>query len=542
MQRARTVLVLFALALPAAAGGWADEAKVTASDPSAAAHFGVSVSLEGDVAVMGADQDQQFAGAAYVFRRVGTSWIEEAKLVASDAEVGDRFGAALAVSGNRIVVGAPGEDTLAQEAGAVYVFDRGPAGWSETAVVRAGDGFADQYFGAAVAVDGDRLAAGGPIRFPDAGAPPGAAYVFERTGPAWTQAAKVEASPAVNGDLFGWAVALGGDTLAVGVPEFDGTAVQSGAVFVFVRAGGLWTQQAKLKGSGASAGDLLGSSVAISGDTIVAGAPEYASQGAGYVFQRNGTDWSEQARLEEPANGAGAQLGRSAAIDGDAIVLGSNYTGFFSSSGAAHVFRRSGAAWGAGALLLPSDGEALDLFSTGVALSGEVALVGSPFEDEAGPSAGAAYFYRDSGVATYCVAGTSASGCRAALSAAGRASASAPSGFVVSAASLEGQRDALLFFGTRGRHAHPWGNGTSFLCLLPPFTRLVYVPGTGASGVCDGGFSLEVNALWCPSCPQSLHNPGAGALAQMQLWYRDPGSTSNRPTSLSDALEFCVDP
>jgi hypothetical protein len=143
---------------------------------------------------------------------------------------------------------------------------------------------------------------------------------------------------------------------------------------------------------------------------------------------------------------------------------------------------------------------------------------------------------------SYCTAGTSASGCQALMASSGVPSATAPSGFTLEAADVEGQKDGLFFFGTNGRQANPWGNGSSFQCVVPPVVRTPTMSGSGTVGACDGSFGLDLNALWCPSCPKPAKNPGAGALVQSQLWYRDPASTSNQTTSLSDALEFTVCP
>ena len=142
----------------------------------------------------------------------------------------------------------------------------------------------------------------------------------------------------------------------------------------------------------------------------------------------------------------------------------------------------------------------------------------------------------------YCTAGTSASGCQASLCASGAASASAPSGFDIVALAVEGSKDGLFFFGTNGRQANSWGNGTSFQCVVPPVVRAGTLAGSGTLGLCDGSFSQDLNALWCPSCPKPQKNPGAAAVVQAQLWYRDPLSTSNQTTSLSDAIEFFVVP
>jgi hypothetical protein len=140
---------------------------------------------------------------------------------------------------------------------------------------------------------------------------------------------------------------------------------------------------------------------------------------------------------------------------------------------------------------------------------------------------------------SYCTAGTTASGCTATLSASGTASATAPSGFTVSASGVEGNKDGLLFFGTNGRQANPWGNGTSFQCVAPPVKRAGLLTGVGTNGQCNGSFSQDLNAHWSA---KPAKNPGAGAIAQVQLWFRDPLNPSNQTTSLSDAIEFTVYP
>jgi hypothetical protein len=142
----------------------------------------------------------------------------------------------------------------------------------------------------------------------------------------------------------------------------------------------------------------------------------------------------------------------------------------------------------------------------------------------------------------YCTAGVSASGCQATLSAAGIASATEVSGFDLLATGVEGAKDGLFFFGTSGRQANSWGSGTSFQCVVPPVARGGLLTGSGTSGLCDGAFTQDLNALWCPTCPKPLHNPGAGAVVQAQLWYRDPMNTSNQTTSLSNAIEFTLCP
>lgn len=141
--------------------------------------------------------------------------------------------------------------------------------------------------------------------------------------------------------------------------------------------------------------------------------------------------------------------------------------------------------------------------------------------------------------ASYCTAGISASGCQASITAAGTPSATASSGFDLIVSSVEGNKDGLFFFGTNGRQANPWGTGTSFQCVVPPVKRGGLLVGVGTQGACDGSFTQDLNARWTARPSQ---NPGAGAVVQAQLWYRDPFGMSNQTTSLSDAIEFCVEP
>jgi hypothetical protein len=141
---------------------------------------------------------------------------------------------------------------------------------------------------------------------------------------------------------------------------------------------------------------------------------------------------------------------------------------------------------------------------------------------------------------TYCTAGTSEHGCTAEMGWSGTPSASAPSGFLAIAAGAEGQHHGLFYFGTNGRQASPWGNGTSFQCVVPPVVRTPLQTSSGTPGQCNGTFAYDLNTHWSVTKPQT--NPGAGAKVQIQTWYRDPGNTSSQTTSLSDALEATVCP
>jgi hypothetical protein len=215
------------------------------------------------------------------------------------------------------------------------------------------------------------------------------------------------------------------------------------------------------------------------------------------------------------------------------------------SSGVLYLYERhfgGPEAWGQSTKHVASNGSGDDGYGSSCSIWGGSILTGAPYDDQVGLDAGAAYLEERESFSTYCRAGTSASGCTAAIFASGLPSASAPSGFYLTATDVEGAKDGLFFFGTNGQQANPWGNGTSYQCVVPPVMRCGLLTGSGSAGACDGSFAQDLNALWCPSCPKPAKNPGAGAIVQAQLWYFDPASTSNQTTSFSDAIEFWTGP
>jgi len=173
--------------------------------------------------VIGADREAtggSNAGAVYVFTRSGGAWVEQAKLMASDAQASDQFGVSVSVSGDTAVIGADREATGGSNAGAVYVFTRSGGAWVEQAKLMASDAQANDVFGASVAVSGDTAVIG--AYFEDTGgSSAGAAYVFTRSGGAWVEQAKLMASDAQASDVFGASVAVSGDTAVIGASNAD---------------------------------------------------------------------------------------------------------------------------------------------------------------------------------------------------------------------------------------------------------------------------------------------------------------------------------
>ena len=308
---------------------WSQQAKIQSSDVQADDQFGRSVAIDGDTMVAGApneDTGSSNAGAAYVFTRSGTTWSQQAKIQASDAQASDFFGyGAVAIDGDTLVVGAFGEDTGGSSSGALYVFTRSGTSWSQQAKLVASDAQASDYLGRgfSIGISGDTVVAGA-YREDAGGTDAGAAYVFIRSGTSWSQQAKLVASDAAAGDNFGNGTAISGNTVVVGASLKDTAGTDTGAVYVFTRSGTSWSQQAKLVAGNPSGLDEFGYSVDIDGDSVIIGATKEdtkaADGGAAYIFTRSGTTWSQQKLLTASDVPAYKRFGHAVAIDGDTAV------------------------------------------------------------------------------------------------------------------------------------------------------------------------------------------------------------------------------
>ena len=390
------VAALFAglalLAVPVAAQAQALEQKLIASDGQPNDFLGSSVAVDGDTAVVGAPGDDAQKGAVYVFTRSGDSWTQTAKLTASDGAGGDSLGASVAVDGDTIVAGAYGHNVGANDnQGAVYTFARtGAAVRQETATLTASDGAGGDQLGLSVAVDGDTIVAGAPFDAVGAIATRGSAYTFARAGGDRTQTAKLTASDGAADDRLGTSVAVDGDTIVAGAPFDDvGANPEQGSVYTFARTGlAVRSETAKLTASDGTTTDFLGWSVAVDGDTIVAGANgadvgTNDFQGAVYTFARAGlAARQETAKLTASDGAATDLLGGSVAVEGDTIVAGAQRDdiGANADQGSAYTFARTGGDRTQTAKLTASDGAADDQLGTSVAVEGDTIVAGAAFD------------------------------------------------------------------------------------------------------------------------------------------------------------------
>ena len=369
------------------------EIELNSSDGVDRDGFGIAIALDGNYLVVGAGDDDNSTGSAYLFKKNGAAWVEKTKLVASDREEFDYFGSAVAIHKNRIVVAAPKDGDLGLDSGAVYVYtpDR-THGFSETKL-HAADGVADQMFGwQAVATFGNRIAVG--ARSDDAaGLSAGAAYVFRHADGTWVQEAKLISDDIHDFDIFGVSVAIGGQAIAVGALGAQTEGVRVGAVYVFELEDGSWVQQAKLVTHDPNELDFFGSPVAITGDgsRIIAGAvgDDEAGSGAGaaYIFRRDGDTWIEEAKLL--GHDDFEAFGTSVAINFPYCVVGEP---FHEPAGATHLFLFDGANWNLLNRFEPRDGTFFDTYGQSVALDQTTLAAGAPLHPfEVGP--GAVYVY-----------------------------------------------------------------------------------------------------------------------------------------------------
>ena len=384
-------------------------AKLTASDGVVADYFGYSIAVSGDTVVTGVPYagigGNVSQGSAYVFVKPAGGWATTsgytAKLTAADGVANDSFGHSVAISGDTMAVGAP---YVNFGQGAAYVFVKPAGGWATTsaytAKLTASDGVFFDDFGYSVTISGDTVVVGAYGVTVGGHAGQGAAYVFVKPAGVWATTsiykAKLTASDGDAGDYFGYSVAISGDTVVVGAPFADiGGHADQGAAYVFVKPAGVWATTssftAKLTALDGAASDYFGNSVAISGDTMVAGA-SYANiggntnQGAAYVFVKPAGVWATTsgyiAKLTAADGLANDHFGNSVAISGDTMVFGAYYAaiGGNTNQGAAYVFMKPAGGWADMIQMAKHtalDGDAFDLFGYCVAISGDTMAVGA---------------------------------------------------------------------------------------------------------------------------------------------------------------------
>lgn len=313
-------------------------------------------------------------GAAYVFIREGTTWTQQAKLIADDGEEGDRFGSAVSISGDGsyVIIGAYQDDIdINEDQGSAYIFTRSGTTWTQQAKLIANDGAYGDHFGStsAISVDSNYVVIGAL----DYNNGEGAAYVFTRSGSIWSQQTKLTADDGEVGYSFGRAVAISADGDYVVIGSRDSGVV--GAAYVFNRDGNIWSQQAKLVADDGAPSDNFSITLSISADGIyiVAGSQyatigENSGQGAAYVFIRSSTEWTQQAKLVA-SDGTSSAFFCVATISGNGNIIAIGAPGDGGYIGAFYIFTRSGSLWTEDYKLTGSDTIPGDLFAYSISMS-----------------------------------------------------------------------------------------------------------------------------------------------------------------------------
>jgi hypothetical protein len=269
---------------------WTQQQKLVSSDGAQDDNFGAGVAISGETIAVGAQGHtvggNSRQGAVYVFTRAGTNWAQQAKLAAGDGAANDSLGAQVAIEGETIVAGAQGNFSR----GAAYIFTRSGGNWTLQQKLVANDGEIGDRFGASVAISNQTIAVGAHYDNIGANRFQGSAYVFVHNGAMWTQQAKLTAADGAADVFFGSAISISGETIVVGA-MFDtvGTNLRQGSAYVFVRTGITWTQQQKLTANDGSAIDVFGIDVVVSGRTIIVSAyvddiGGNIDQGSAYIF------------------------------------------------------------------------------------------------------------------------------------------------------------------------------------------------------------------------------------------------------------------
>lgn len=395
-------------------GNFPMESKLITSLPSDALFgYNVSISGDGNTALIGAITDDLNFGSAYIYVKDGNSWVQQTKFSPPDRIANGRFGwyVDLSFDGNTAVVAARNDDDNGNFSGSVYIFTRFETSWTQQQKITPTDGAMNKLFGSSVAIsdDGNTLVVGSQSDNAG-GTNSGAAYIFVRSGSSWSQQRKLTASDPAAGDNFGISVSISGDgnLVVVGSRNDDDTFADSGSAYVFIRSGIVWSQQQKLTASDPVASKYFGISVSISGDknTILIGAfgDPYggANTGSAYIFNWNGSSWIEQIKLIASDGAASDTFGSSVhlAFDGNTAIIGSQSDDTESgiNTGSAYIFIRNGIEWVEKRKITAFDASENDYYGYSVHLSsdGNTAIVGAYNANDGANHTGSAYIYETS--------------------------------------------------------------------------------------------------------------------------------------------------
>jgi hypothetical protein len=341
--------------------------------------FGGSVATDGHRLAVGTPVDESSgirSGSVSVYLYDGVQWSLEATLYPNDPTMGKQFGHSVAIDGDSLLIGAIFDFDNGAGSGAVYAFAHNGVQWSQTQKIQPGDGLTGDSFGSALALSGDTAIIGAP-QTSDLGFRAGSAYVFERTLGIWAQTAELTASDGSTGDLFASSLSMSRNTLIAGAPSDDDQGLDSGSVYLFEVTQGAWSEVQKINDPSGQAGDLYGTAVAIKDRTVLVGAPKTSGGGKAFVMTRRQGVWSLHQELISVDIAADHRFGSAVGISGGWAVIGApDYTGPANNQGASVIFARSGSAWNQVDIF--TGGSNQDQFGSALAVADRVVFIGAP--------------------------------------------------------------------------------------------------------------------------------------------------------------------
>ncbi len=373
------------------------DSKMFADDATELDAFGTTMAVDGNLAIVGAWRDDTYgqdAGAAYIFRYNGSKWVEEATLRATDGSAADYFGASVGISGNNVIIGAYGKNGQQTGAGAAYVFNYDGHKWNQHTKLTAADADQNDKFGTAVDIAGDAIIIGAWWD-DDLGFNSGSAYVFRFNGSQWRAETKLLAPAGAASDYFGASVACSGNTAIIGTYR-GGT--KAGYATIFKYDGNQWDDQATVTADDAEDGDRFGQKVDLDGDNAIVGAVGFddfgSSSGAAYIFNRSENQWAQTARLRASDGALGDHFGNSVTIARNKAIVGMWNDPNQQDRDSVYLFYHDGSQWIEEAILNASNNQSGDLFGWATAITGDTALIGAPNEvDPNGQPVGGIYAY-----------------------------------------------------------------------------------------------------------------------------------------------------
>ena len=318
------------------AAGWGFVDTLMASDGGDGTGFGTGLSVQGDRALIGSTH------GAYAFERTPSGWTEVQKLVAADAAPGDLFGLGVAIQGDRALVSAPQQDSVVGEsAGAAYIFERGPSGWVEVDKLVSPEPRAHDYFGGG-ALGNDFAVFGVGGHDLHGFQNKGAVFVFERGASGWDDGTKISIYEGNENDRFGSKVAVHRDRFIASAPGERSLEIGGGAVYVFRKGTAGWVREARLIPDGPVAAGFAEHGIQISSDKVLVAA--YLAGDAGFqdgrvfVYKRTASRWVFEHRFGGSMPRHVGSFGTAVAVDGDTVLVGARNNGDIFSAGAAYVF------------------------------------------------------------------------------------------------------------------------------------------------------------------------------------------------------------